>query len=577
MALQNNNLNEQLLKIRAKSEERETHRVAESTGVPYFDATKTPVKVDALRMIPEADARKARIAVFESGAGIVAVAALNPKSPETLRAVQELQKQNDVRVKLFAASQKSLEHLWSFYKFVAAEKAPVTSRVNIEEKRIIELTKNLQTVPQVEAEVKDFDFVNLSVTDFLEIIIAGALANRASDIHFEPEEGFIKLRYRIDGVLHDASNAVQKSFYPTIVSRIKLLSNLKINVSDKPQDGRFTIRLPAKDIEIRVAIAPSEFGEIIVLRVLDPAAINLSLSDLGFRDDDLEIVATELKRPHGMILNTGPTGSGKTTTLYAFLKAKHSSEIKIITIEDPIEYHLEGIEQTQINAQAGYTFGNGLRSIMRQDPDAILVGEVRDKETAEIAIQAALTGHLVFSTVHANDAAGAVPRFLDLGVKPTSLAPALNLLIAQRLVRRLCEACKKEKPITADLKTRIDIFIKKLPARVNRENLKKIALFDPQGCEKCAGTGFRGRVAIFELLLNDPGYTRLKEKGEVEELATEREFEELILKSAGENEIQEYAVKQGMVTMQEDGIVKVLGGVTTFEEVAEVTGVIHWL
>ena len=327
-----------------------------------------------------------------------------------------------------------------------------------------------------------------------------------------------------------------------------------MNVRDEAQDGRFTIGLGGKEIEMRVAVAPSEFGEVIVMRVLDPDAINLSLKDLGFRKDDLEIIEAELKRPNGLILNTGPTGSGKTTTLYAFLKHKNSPEIKIITIEDPIEYHLVGIEQTQVDPEANYTFVNGLKSIMRQDPDVILIGEVRDKETAEIAIQAALTGHLVFSTVHANQAAGAIPRLIDLGVKPTSIGPSLNLIIAQRLVKRLCEKCKTVDKGAAKLKSKIEKLLDSLPKQVVRNDYKSVSIYKPVGCKECGEVGYKGRIAIYELL------------------QVTKEIEKLMNRQAGEIEIQEFALKEGMATMQQDGILKVASGITTLEEVEKVTG-----
>jgi len=347
---------------------------------------------------------------------------------------------------------------------------------------------------------------------------------------------------------------LDKKIYQYLVSRIKLLANLKINVGDKAQDGRITMGMGDKDIELRVAIAPSEFGEVIVMRVLDPAAISLTLPQLGFREDDLEIVKVELKRPNGMILNTGPTGSGKTTTLYAFLKYINSPDSKIITIEDPIEYHLEGIEQTQVDPDADYTFVNGLRSMMRQDPDIILIGEIRDKETSEIAIQASLTGHLVFSTVHANRASGAIPRLEDLGVKNTSIGPAMNLIIAQRLIKKLCPDCKQKAVIANEMKQSLEKFVAKLPARVNKENYKDLNIFKAVGCDKCSGIGYKGRVAIYELLKID------------------KEIESVLMKGGGEIEIDELSRKAGMVTMQEDGILKIIQGLTTFEEVEKITG-----
>ncbi len=571
-------LDERLQKLRHEAEERDAKRRAEKDGVVYLDVATAPVKVEALKMIPEDRARRINAAVFEFKSPVVALAAYEPEHPEVQKLIAEFAAAGK-QVKVFAVSMRGLEHLWRFYQFVPPDKAPITSRVNIEKERVIALTGELQKLASVTKAVESFDPKQSSVTEFLEVAISGALANRASDIHFEPEEKKVKLRYRIDGVLHDVAADLGRDLYGSIVSRIKLLANLKINVSDRPQDGRFTIGLPAKDIELRIALAPAEYGEIIVMRVLDPDVINLTLPQLGLRQDDLEIIKTELQRPNGMILNTGPTGSGKTSTLYAFLRTKLSPEVKIVTIEDPIEYHLEGVEQTQVDEEAGYTFGNGLRSIMRQDPDSILIGEIRDKETAEIAIQAALTGHLVFSTIHANEASGAIPRLLDLGVRATSIGPALNLIIAQRLVRRLCEHCKQEKNIAPDMRAKIEAFMAKLPDRVDKTDLSEPRVFsaNKNGCEACNGSGYKGRIAIFELLLNDPEYEKLRLDAKHQALASEAWLENLIVKQAGGSEIESQALRRGMVTMQQDGVLKVLAGITTFEEVAEVTGPIAWL
>lgn len=550
-------LQEQLLKIRQNAEEREAQKIAQRLEFNYLDLTTVPIKVDVLKLVPEETARRLKLAPFELRKPHLALAIYDPDNPEVKKILKKFKDQG-FEVKIFVSSLRGLEHIWSFYKFVVPEKAPITSRVNIEKDRIIQLSRELTDLKNVSKEISEFNFDDLSVTEFLEIVLAGGLSNGVSDIHFEPTEKAVKLRYRIDGLLHDIVSDLSKDFYPSVISRIKLLSNLKINIQDRPQDGRFTIGLVGKDIEIRLAIAPSEFGEIMVMRILDPDAINLSLEQLGLRADDLEIIQKELKKPHGMVLNTGPTGSGKTTTLYAFLKSQTNTEVKIITIEDPIEYHLGGIEQTQVDEEAGYTFANGLRSIMRQDPDIILVGEVRDKDTAEIAIQAALTGHLVFSTVHANEAAGAIPRFLDLGVKPSSISPALNLIIAQRLVRRLCENCRIPVSLTNEYKERIKKFISKLPSRINRQEHESVKLFKPKGCEKCNHLGYRGRIAIFELLTVGVN------------------IQEMIMKDTSEVAIQEFALSHGMVTTQQDGILKAINGITTFEEIESVTGLINW-
>ncbi|TSC95802.1 MAG: Uncharacterized protein Athens071426_505 [Parcubacteria group bacterium Athens0714_26] len=542
-----------LAKERRAAQEREAQRVADKTGFFYLNLATLPIETEALDLIEEEKAREIKIAIIEKKGNNVVVAALNPEDAKTKSEIKEIESKG-YKSKIFVVSLVSLERAWDFYKYLVKKTTSLTGRIDVDRKQMEDLEKRLTQLEKVREEINNFDFRKFPTSQVLEIILAGALANRASDVHFEPDEKSVKLRYRVDGNLNDVMDDLSTLIYAHLTSRIKLLSNLKINVRDEAQDGRFTIGLGNKEIELRVAVAPSEFGEVIVMRILDSDAINLSLGDLGLRKDDLTIVGAELERPNGMILNTGPTGSGKTTTLYAFLKSKSSPEIKIITIEDPIEYHLDGIEQTQVNPEADYTFANGLRSLMRQDPDVILIGEIRDGETATIAIQAALTGHLVFSTIHANEASGAIPRLLDLGVKATSIGPSLNLVIAQRLVRRLCDKCKTKEILSDDLKSKLDKFIKNLPERVDKNDYKNFTMYKPKGCDFCHNSGYRGRVGIYELL------------------RITKETEELLNKGAGEIEIQEFALKQGMVTMQQDGVLKAISGVTTFDEVEKITG-----
>ena len=542
----------QLSRLRGEAEEREAKRLAEKLNLPYLDLSKKPIEVESLKLISEDEARGAKVAVIEAKGDDVILVALDPNLPEAQKVINQLTSKNH-KLKIYITSPSALEQSWSYYKYLPKETSPAAGRMDIEKERLEDLTKKLTVLGRVQEEVDNFDFKTYPTAALLEVILAGALANGASDIHFEPEVDNTKIRYRIDGLLYDAVN-LTPDFYKLILSRIKFFSGLQINVTNKPQDGRFTVGLTNKSIEVRISVVPSEYGETAVMRVLDPEAISVSLEQLGLRPDDLAIVEEELAAPNGMILNTGPTGSGKTTTLYAFLKKKQASEIKIITIEDPIEYHLEGIEQTQVKEQ--YSFANGLRSIMRQDPDVILVGEIRDQETAEIAVQAALTGHLVFSTVHANEAAGAIPRLLDLNVKDTSIGPALNLIMAQRLIRRLCDRCKKTKEPAPELKEKIEQFLKNLPARMGEIKLDNIQFFQPTGCADCNNSGYKGRVGVFELLKVD------------------EKVEDLIRKHASESEMQNFAVANGMVTMQQDGILKALRGITTLEEVEAVTG--HW-
>src|SRR3989344_3291400 len=419
----NKDLQHKIQKIRRDAEERDAEHRAQKLGTQYIDLRKVPVAIEALRLVLEDDARKAIIAVVEIKSHNIAVAAYDPTMTETQGVIGALTGKRYV-VKVFTASRSGIEEAWRLYRFASAETSELTGKFEIT--KVEQLIRTLKNIQGVAAEVERKDLQKLTTTEFFQIILAGGLATHASDLHFETEEHSSKIRYRLDGLLYDVIANIPQRSYDSLISRIKLLSGLKINIHSEPQDGRFTIGLSTKEVEVRVSIIPSEFGETVVMRLLDPDSINVGMPGLGLREDDLELVERQLKKPNGLILNTGPTGSGKTTTLYAFLRQAANPEVKIITIEDPIEYRIEGIEQTQVDHGAGYTLANGLRSILRQDPDVILVGEIRDQETADIALQAALTGHLVFSTLHTNDAVGAIPRLMDLGTKASSIGPALT-------------------------------------------------------------------------------------------------------------------------------------------------------
>ncbi|MFC1629980.1 GspE/PulE family protein [Patescibacteria group bacterium] len=389
-------------------------------------------------------------------------------------------------------------------------------------------------------------------TELLESLLGGGMLLGASDLHIEPESGSAKLRARVDGILQDVM-PLDPKIYKSVLSRIKLLSGLKLNITDRPQDGRFSIILKDLTIEIRASTLPAEFGESIVLRILNPKNL-IEIGALGLRKDLLETFQKEVKRPNGMIIVTGPTGSGKTTTLYAFLKKIQRPEIKVITIEDPIEYHLKGISQTQVVPEKGYDFAKGLRSIMRQDPDVVLVGEIRDLETAKIALQAALTGHLVLTTLHTNDAAGTVARLQALGEKSANIASGINIAIAQRLVRKVCKKCAILSVISPSLLIKIKKELKNLPKRTDVPSLKSsLKVAKGKGCKVCNSTGYKGRVGIFETFLID------------------EEMERFILTSPSTSALQKKAVKKGMVTMRQDGLIKVLQRVTTIEEVDRVS------
>lgn len=395
-----------------------------------------------------------------------------------------------------------------------------------------------------------------AITQIVEIIFAGAIALDSSDIHLEGQENNAKLRIRLDGVLQDVTSLDRKT-YDNLISRIKLLSEMKLNITNKPQDGRFSILAAANSVEIRASILPTEFGDSVVMRILNPKSL-ISLEQAGLRKDLYDDFVKQISRPNGMIIVTGPTGSGKTTTLYSFLKKIQNPEIKIVTIEDPIEYHLEGISQTQVEPSKGYDFISGLRAIVRQDPDVILVGEIRDLETADIALQAALTGHLVFSTLHTNDAAGTIPRLISLGAKPFNIGPALNMAVAQRLIRRVCEKCRIAEPASAEeLKEIKESLAPKISDLTNKGVLlpeinPQTKIFRAKGCNYCGNTGYRGRIGIYEAFIIDD------------------EIQSYILGSPTIPGLKDLAKKKGMATMYQDGLIKVLQGITTIDEVKRV-------
>ncbi len=428
------------------------------------------------------------------------------------------------------------------------EQQKITGEMEISKEHSDSLQKEIKTVKDLNKHIERASTGN--ITTLSEVIFGGAISLGASDVHLETQEERVEIRARIDGVLQSVAS-LSKETYNLFLSRIKLMSGIKINITDRPQDGRFSILIGDISIEIRASTLPAEYGEAVVLRILDPKNLK-ELDELGLRKDLKEIFHEEIKRPNGIIIVTGPTGSGKTTTLYAFLKKIQKPEIKIITIEDPIEYHLGGISQTQVAPEKGYDFVNGLRSIMRQDPNVILVGEVRDMETAKISLQAALTGHLVFTTLHTNDAAGTIARLVDLGVKPVSVAPAINMVVAQRLVRKVCKKCGKHVNPSAEKLGKIKKELKELPMALKAFLPKTIKNIRAKGCSFCNNTGYRDQVGIFEVFLADD------------------EVKQFILTSPSTVSLKKLIIKKGMVTMRQDGFIKAINGVTTFEEIERV-------
>ncbi len=431
------------------------------------------------------------------------------------------------------------------------ENKKILGSVTIPEEIVEGIQKDVKTIKDFKEVINVY--LSQNTTDLLDIVLFGAIHLRASDIHFEPQEDDIRLRVRLDGNLQDIT-LFHKDVYHHLLSRIKLESKIKLNITDKPQDGRFSIAMGYDLIEIRTSTLPAEYGETVVMRILNPKNLK-ALEVLGLRKDLYDIFIKEIKKPNGMIVVTGPTGAGKTTTLYAFLMKIQNPEVKIITIEDPIEYHIKGISQTQVSAEKGYTFSEGLRSIVRQDPDVILVGEIRDLETAKIALQASLTGHLVLSTLHTNDAAGTIPRLIDLGAEAASVAPALKMVIAQRLVRKVCQMCSTlvtpSKEDLAEIKKGLHNLPKNVEAPKNLDDIK-IAKISEKGCKDCNLTGYKGRKGLYEVFL------------------VEADLEKFILTNPAVTAIKAMAVKKGMVTMYQAGLIEVALGNTTLEELAKV-------
>jgi type IV pilus assembly protein PilB len=540
---------QKLADLRSREEEDLAQMLSQKYGIGYQDLTRVSINTDALRLIPEAAARAAEAAAFEVTGKKLKVGVRSPNQPNLPTVLEDLE-QHGFHVEQFMVSRKSLEAVWERYKdlsFAVETKGGVFDVSAEELKKATEKIKTLEDIQNAVNEVISLKRA-FRISKILEVVMAGAFAVNASDIHIEPEEASVKIRYRLDGVLHDITR-VDAETHGLLLSRLKLLSGLKLNIHDAPQDGRFSVVLKNQEVEIRTSVIPGAYGETVVMRLLNPDTISVPFEALGMEPRLRALVEKEIRNPNGMLLNTGPTGSGKTTTLYACLKKVHSSEIKIITIEDPIEYHVAGVVQTQV--EKNYTFAEGLRSALRQDPDVIMIGEIRDGEVAKTAIDAALTGHFVFSTLHTNNAAGTFPRLADMDIDPKVFASAINVAMAQRLVRVLCPKCKKQVPFKPEEQAQVNAVIAGLR---DKSVLPKdtTSAYGPVGCIDCNGTGFKGRIGVFEALVVD------------------EELDKLLRTSPSEGDIQAVQKKRDLMTMAEDGIVKVLNGVTSLEELNRV-------
>ncbi|MEK9173840.1 MAG: GspE/PulE family protein [Patescibacteria group bacterium] len=526
--------------------------LADSLGLPFLDTVPTGFSKAVLGAISQDASKKYGIVPYKKEKDLLYVAMLDPENFESLNVLRFLAEKEKIGIEVALVGQEVFAELSKGYSGADIALSDAISSLKKDDQEALDKKP-------VKAVKDTVVYQDAPIAKLVEVIVEHALDNRASDIHIEPIENNYRVRFRVDGILR-ADLVFPLEVGRAVISRIKILANLKIDEKRKPQDGRIRFKPEQGDyfIDLRVSSLPVMEGEKIVMRVLDKSANVANLDNLGLYGRARMILEKKIREPFGIILITGPTGSGKSTSLYAFLQILNKEERNIITLEDPVEYFLEGINQSQIKPEIGYTFASGLRSILRQDPNVIMVGEIRDSETAELSIHAALTGHLVLSTLHTNDSVGSIPRLIDMGIEPFLLASSLQAVAAQRLVRRICENCKQEETVTAGQKKIIEDLFKSIPAEeVKAFKLKpdmKIVFYKGKGCEKCGNTGYKGRIAIYEVLdIDDDMHVIIADqKGQ-------------------ENDVRDQAIKQGMLTMKQDGILKILQGVTTLSEIERVT------
>jgi type IV pilus assembly protein PilB len=523
---------------RHQQEEQETLKKARTLGLSYVNIIGFPVNADTLSIFQTEKASEFQAIPYIEVGNKVRIATTDPKNSSLISYLDELKTKNKLEFTPVLASRSSINYGLSLYEGLVRPTIKKVEEISISKKEYLSEIKDLKNLKE--------KLDTTSTTMILDILLAGAIGSRASDIHIVPYKNDAIIRFRIDGVLHDISR-VPKEKYKNLSSRIKFLAKMKMGEEYLPQDGRFSSKIAGKDIDLRVSTLPTLHGDSIVARLLEERQKSIRIEELGFNQGALDAINRALKKPFGMILNTGPTGSGKTTTLYAIINKLNTREVKIVTLEDPVEYQIEGIDQTQIDPRHDLDFAKGLRAALRQDPDIIMVGEIRDFETASISLHAALTGHLVLTTLHTNNAPAALVRLLDMRIRPFLLVGSINLAIAQRLVRLICPECKKEYSPTRYEKMILDKYLKKI-------KMKSIPqLYAGSGCKACNNTGYFGRTAIIEFL--EPG----------------EEIEKLIVEGATQTKVEREAIRLGMQTMREDGFDKVIAGQITMAEVLRVT------
>ncbi|NUM25173.1 MAG: Flp pilus assembly complex ATPase component TadA [Candidatus Buchananbacteria bacterium] len=541
----NQSLEEYILSQKAFNEDQLYQIVAQYFNLPFINLKNETIRKDILFLIPEPIASTHKIAAFDRNEHELKIAALNP---EDLQIFEFLSKKTDAEIKIHITTPSGInEALKNYHKGLKAE--------------FQELTKDNDNGDENgDTKLKELAH-DLPVIRIVDTLLEYAIFENASDIHIEPTEKEVMVRYRVDGILRNVMT-LPKSVHAGIIARIKILSNLKLDEHRLPQDSRFKVQTNEYKVSFRVSIIPTYDGEKIVLRALNENTGVITLEQLGFQKKSFEAIKRNIEKPHGLILVTGPTGSGKTTTLYAILNILNRPEVNITTIEDPIEYRMPGLNQSQVNPKIGYTFASGLRSFLRQDPNIIMVGEIRDDETAEIAIHAALTGHLVLSTLHTNDAPTSLPRLSEMGVAAFLVASTTNVIIAQRLVRKICQDCIESYNLSKEELSKLEkqINLDSVLATLEKENLltkkqsrESLLFYRGKGCKKCDKTGYKGRVGLYEVL------------------EVNSEISNLITRGGTANEIEEAAKKNGMMSILEDGFIKAKTGITTIEEVLRVT------
>lgn len=518
-------------------EEKIAEAKAKLLDIPFIDLSTASFSPEALGFIPRAVAERFSLIPFayDDKNQTLSVAMSNPVD---LEAVTFIREKTNLTIKTFASSKKAVDNAVN-QQYRQELVGEVGEAIKETEDRGKIKTVDTNQIAQIIKEAP--------IAKIVSTILEYAVTSRASDVHIEPQEDRVRVRYRIDGILYDRLS-LPKSVQEAVISRIKILSEMKIDEHRTPQDGRFNFKVDDKEVDLRISVLPTSFGEKIVMRLLRKSGGVPSLEELGLNGSTLRNLETSMLRPHGIIIVVGPTGSGKTTTLYSVLNKLNTTRVNISTLEDPIEYQMPGINQVQVNPAVGLTFAEGLRSFLRQDPNIILVGEIRDKETTELAIQAALTGHLVFSTLHTSNSAGALPRLLDLGAETFLLASTMNAILGQRIVRQICKSCKIDyvppKQILDEMKV---VLGKYFP-----ESKNEIKFYKGRGCDQCGGSGYVGRIGIFETL------------------TVSEKIQSLVLQHSDSNTIEKQAISEGMITMKQDGYLKVLAGITTVEEVLRV-------